>query len=93
MKKNAFKQAPVKPWVRLIVEAKDWTNQLILNMIKKKFNIKLLVQTNTPSNRKSAVFRERAKRIIWFPQEPITRSLQLLHIPVTAFSQTDLFLV
>ena len=26
-------------------------------------------------------------------QEPITRSLQLLHIPVTAFSQTDLFLV
>ena len=26
-------------------------------------------------------------------QEPITRSLQLPHIPVTAFSQTDLFLV
>ena len=26
-------------------------------------------------------------------QEPITRSLQLLHIPVTAFSQTELFLV
>ena len=32
---------------------------------------------------------------IWTPmrQEPITRSLQLPHIPVTAFSQTDLFLV
>ena len=27
------------------------------------------------------------------PQEPITRSLQLPHIPVTAFSQTDLLLV
>ena len=26
-------------------------------------------------------------------QEPITRSMQLPHIPVTAFSQTDLFLV
>ena len=26
-------------------------------------------------------------------QEPITRSLQLSYIPVTAFSQTDLFLV
>ena len=26
-------------------------------------------------------------------QEPITRSLQLFHIPVTAFSQNDLFLV
>ena len=26
-------------------------------------------------------------------QEPITRSLQLPHIPVMAFSQTDLFLV
>ena len=26
-------------------------------------------------------------------QEPITRSPQLPHIPVTAFSQTDLFLV
>ena len=26
-------------------------------------------------------------------QEPITRSLQLPHIPVTVFSQTDLFLV
>ena len=26
-------------------------------------------------------------------QEPITRSLQLPHIPVTRFSQTDLFLV
>ena len=26
-------------------------------------------------------------------QEPLTRSLQLSHIPVTAFSQTDLFLV
>ena len=26
-------------------------------------------------------------------QEPITRSLQLPHIPVTAFSQTELFLV
>ena len=26
-------------------------------------------------------------------QEPITRSLQLPHIPVTAFLQTDLFLV
>ena len=26
-------------------------------------------------------------------QEPITRSLQLRHIPVTAFSHTDLFLV
>ena len=26
-------------------------------------------------------------------QEPITRSLQLPHIPVTEFSQTDLFLV
>ena len=26
-------------------------------------------------------------------QEPITRNLQLPHIPVTAFSQTDLFLV
>ena len=25
-------------------------------------------------------------------QEPITRSVQLPHIPVTAFSQTDLFL-
>ena len=28
-----------------------------------------------------------------YEQEPITRSLQLPHIPVTAFSQTDLFLV
>ena len=28
-----------------------------------------------------------------FIQEPITRSLQLSHIPVTAFLQTDLFLV
>ena len=27
------------------------------------------------------------------PQEPITRSLQLPHISVTAFSQTDLFSV
>ena len=26
-------------------------------------------------------------------QEPITRSMQLPHFPVTAFSQTDLFLV
>ena len=26
-------------------------------------------------------------------QEPISRNLQLRHIPVTAFSQTDLFLV
>ena len=26
-------------------------------------------------------------------QEPITRSVQLPHIPVTAFPQTDLFLV
>ena len=26
-------------------------------------------------------------------QEPITRSLQLPHIPVSTFSQTDLFLV
>ena len=26
-------------------------------------------------------------------QDPITRTLQLLHISVTAFSQTDLFLV
>ena len=26
-------------------------------------------------------------------EEPITRSPQLPHIPVTAFSQTDLFLV
>ena len=26
-------------------------------------------------------------------QEPTTRSLQVPHIPVTAFSQTDLFLV
>ena len=31
--------------------------------------------------------------IKWFNQEPITRSLQLPHIPVTAFSQSDLFLV
>ena len=33
--------------------------------------------------------------IVWEPlnQELITRSLQLLHIPATAFSQTDLFLV
>ena len=28
-----------------------------------------------------------------FHEEPNTRSLQLPHIPVTAFSQTDLFLV
>ena len=28
-----------------------------------------------------------------YRQEPITRSLQLPHIPVTAFSQTYLFLV
>ena len=27
-----------------------------------------------------------------YSQEPITRSLQLPHIPVTTFSQTDLFL-
>ena len=27
------------------------------------------------------------------PQEPITRRMQLPHIPVAAFSQTDLFLV
>ena len=26
-------------------------------------------------------------------QEPITRSVQLSHVPITAFSQTDLFLV
>ena len=26
-------------------------------------------------------------------QEPITRTMQQPHIPVTAFSQTDLFLV
>ena len=26
-------------------------------------------------------------------QEPITRNMQLPHIPVTAFSHTDLFLV
>ena len=35
-------------------------------------------------------------RILYFPhqdQEPITRSMQLSYIPVTAFSQTDLFLV
>ena len=32
------------------------------------------------------------KSEIW-NQEPITWSLQLPHIPVTAFSQTDLFLV
>ena len=28
-----------------------------------------------------------------FCQEPITKSVQLPHIPVTAFPQTDLFLV
>ena len=35
-------------------------------------------------------------RLLWFImlyQEPITRSVQLPHIPVTAFSQTDVFLV
>ena len=26
-----------------------------------------------------------------FQQEPTTRSLQVSHVPVTAFSQTDLF--
>ena len=31
--------------------------------------------------------------ILAIQQEPITRSLQLSHISVTAFSQTDLFLV
>ena len=37
-------------------------------------------------------FFDKLVPIDW-PQEPITRSLQLPHIPVTAFSQTDLFLV
>lgn len=32
-------------------------------------------------------------RLLDWSQEPITRILQLPHIPVTAFSQTDLFLV
>ena len=32
-------------------------------------------------------------RSCMFNQEPITRSMQLPHIPVTAFSQTDLFSV
>jgi len=30
---------------------------------------------------------------LYLRQEPITRSVQLTHIPVTVFSQTDLFLV
>ena len=34
-----------------------------------------------------------SRGLIGYFQEPITRSLQLPNIPVTAFSQTDLFLV
>ena len=47
----------------------------------------ILNSFNKDSNR--AFFKGHA--YIW--QEPITRSLQLPHIRVTAFSQTDLFLV
>ena len=32
------------------------------------------------------------KNFMVYPQEPITRSVQLPYIPVTAYSQTDLFL-
>ena len=45
-------------------------------------------------------FRQKSLKLGWVAfhsltsqQEPITSSLQLPHIPVTAFSQTDLFLV
>ena len=37
--------------------------------------------------------REYPERVVRLRQEPITRSLQLPHILVTVFSQTDLFLV
>ena len=44
------------------------------------------------------IMHEALMRLAWQgldrgEQEPITRSLQLPHIPVTAFSQTDLVLV
>ena len=41
----------------------------------------------------SLIVETKAAHISATGQEPITRSLQLPHIPVMAFSQNDLFLV
>ena len=42
--------------------------------------------------RKGQRFNRIETEVYILHQEPVTRSMQLPHIPVTAFSQTDLFL-
>ena len=49
--------------------------------------------TDYGASKKTWIVMYLSVHLMYHNQEPITRSLQLHHIPVTAFSQTDLFLV
>ena len=65
-------------------------NSIVLSFSTVSLVLKLYSKMSRIS--KDLVLR-RVYHLIIQPQEPITRSMQLSHIPVTPFSQTDLFLV
>ena len=65
-------------------------NSIVLSFSTVSLVLKLYSKMSRIS--KDLVLR-RVYHLIIQPQEPITRIVQLSHIPVTPFSQTDLFLV
>ena len=63
-----------------------------LNYFQRTMDISSITGTQRNHFREQLNTLQGLRRYIKY-QEPITRSLQLPHIHVTAFSQTDLFLV